>query len=325
MPDLSIIICTYNNARQLRDALAGIAAQRLGDGTALEIVVVDNNCTDDTAAVVDAFASANPALNARLVREARQGLTPARQCGVVNSTADWLAFVDDDCVLAPDWIEQALGFARQNPRCGAIGGRVILSYESPPDSYMHRYEWLMGHQDFGDDPQPVPSLVGAGMMLRRSALVDSGWVEKPLLGDRVANRMVSGGDVEIGLRIAAKNWELWYVPRCRLDHRIPKKRMRDGHLRRLAFGLGASEVLVKSLGWSGSQTGLIAAATRQSAVYSTRALSRGLFALRRGRDLRPVWLDAKFAWGAWVGVGRWIRSPAAVRNEIFGAARCPEA
>ena len=95
-------------------------------------------------------------------------------------------------------------------------------------------------------------------------------------------------------------------------------------LRRLAFGLGASEVLVKSLVWSGSQTRFVGAASRHAAVYSIRALRRGLRALLKGQDLRPAWLEAKFALGNWVGVGRLIRVPAAIRDEIFGAARRTE-
>ena len=324
MYDLSLIICTYNNSRQLCETLASIAAQCIDSGTAVEIVVVDNNCTDDTAAVVSSFATANRSFNTRLIRETRQGLTYARHCGVVHSVAEWLAFVDDDCVLYPNWVEQALDFARQNPQCGAIGGRVILSYDTPPAPYLDEFGWLMGQQVHGDESKCVPWLVGAGLILRRAALVDSGWVHKPLLKDRIGKRLVSGGDMEIGLRIAAKNWELWYLPSCRLDHRIPEWRTKDAYLRRLAFGLGASEVMVKGLSWTGSQAGFVRAAMGQAAVYSSRALRRGLRALLKGRDLRPARLDAKFALGNWVGVGRLIRSPAAIRNEIIGAARSPE-
>jgi len=324
MYDLSLIICTYNNSRQLRETLASIAAQKVGSGATFEVVVVDNNCTDNTTVVVDAFAKANRSFNTRLIRESRQGLTPARQCGFAHTHSQWIAFVDDDCILHPDWVEQALIFARQNPRCGAIGGSVILDYQSPPAPYLNQFGWLMSHQDFGDAPRCVISLVGAGLMLRRVALIESGWVQNPLLGDRIGGHLVSGGDIEIGLRMAAKNWELWYVPACRLHHRIPEWRTKDPYLRRLAFGLGASEVLVKSLVWSGSQTRFVGAASRHAAVYSIRALRRGLRALLKGQDLRPAWLEAKFALGNWVGVGRLIRVPAAIRDEIFGAARRTE-
>ncbi len=201
---------------------------------------------------------------------------------------------------------------------------MIVDYQSPPAPYLNQFGWLMSHQDFGHVPRCVISLVGAELMLRRVALIESGWAQNPLLGDRIGNRLVSGGDIEIGLRIAAKNWELWYVPACRLEHRIPEWRTKDPYLRRLAFGLGVSEVLVKSLSWNGSQTRFIGAALRHAAVYTIRASRRGLLAILRGQDLRPAWLDAKFACGNWVGVARLIRVPAAVRNEIFGAARRSE-
>lgn len=318
--DLSLIICTYNNSRQLRETLASIAAQRVGSGTTFEVVVVDNNCTDDTTAVVTSFANEYRSIDTRLIRERRQGLTPARHCGFAHAQSEWIAYVDDDCVLHPDWVEQALVFAWQNPRCGAIGGRVTVDYQCPTAPYLRQFGWLMAHQDFGDGPRRVDFLVGAGLMLRRDALIESGWAQNPLLGDRIGKRQVSGGDVEIGLRIAAKNWELWYVPACRLDHRIPEWRTKDPYLRGLAFELGVSEVLVKGLSWNGSQISYVAAAIRHAAVRSIRALRRGLLAVLRGRDRRAAWLDGKFALGNWAGIARLIRIPADVRNEIFGAA-----
>lgn len=321
MAALSLIVCTYNNARQLETALASIAAQEVPDGSTFDVVVVDNNCTDDTAAVVDAFARANPALAVRRIRERRQGLTPARQCGVVHTAAEWIAFVDDDCVLEPDWVAQVLAFTRQNPRCGAIGGRVVLDYLSPPNPYLEDYGWLMGRQDFGEVATVVPYLVGAGLILRREALDQSGWTEKPLLQDRIAKRLVSGGDMEIGLRIAAKNWQLCYLPTCRLYHRIPERRMKSPYLRRLAFGLGASEVMVKALTWDGTQARFLQAAAGRAAARSISAMRRAGRALIKRRDLRPARLDASFACGNWAGIAHMLRLPATDRTEIFGAAR----
>jgi glycosyltransferase involved in cell wall biosynthesis len=321
MTALSLIVCTYNNCRQLETALASIAAQRLASDTAFDLLVVDNNCTDDTATVVDAFAQANPALAVRRIHESRQGLTPARQCGAVHSAAEWIAFVDDDCVLEPDWVAQVLAFTRQNPRCGAIGGRVVLDYLSPPDPYLKDYGWLMGHQDFGEVARAVPYLVGAGLVLRRTALDQSGWTEKPLLQDRIAERLVSGGDMEIGPRIAAKNWQLCYLPACRLYHRIPERRMGNLYLRRLAFGLGASEVMVKALTWDGTQAELLGVAARRAAARSLAATKRACRALIKRRDLRPARLDASFARGNWAGIAHMLRLPAADRSEILGAAR----
>jgi len=321
MTALSLIVCTYNNARHLETALASLAAQEVTGRSTFDVVVVDNNCTDDTATVVDAFAQANPALAVRRIHESRQGLTPARQCGVVNTTAEWIAFVDDDCVLAPDWVAQVLAFARQNPRCGAIGGRVVLDYLSPPDPYLKDYGWLMGHQDFGEAARAVPYLVGAGLVLRRTALDQSGWTEKPLLQDRIAQRLVSGGDMEIGLRIAAKNWQLCYLPACRLYHRIPERRTKSPYLRRLAFGLGASEVMVKALTWDGTRAAFLGDAARRAVARSQAATRRACRALIKRQDLRPARLDASFAYGNWAGIAHLLRLPAADRSETLGAAR----
>jgi len=60
------------------------------------VLIVDNNCTDDTAGVVEKHRRSN-LLRLRILVEPRQGLTPARLCGVTNTAADWLAFLDDEC------------------------------------------------------------------------------------------------------------------------------------------------------------------------------------------------------------------------------------
>jgi hypothetical protein len=67
------------------------------------------------------------------VSEPRQGLTPARRRGVVSTRCDWIAFVDDDCLLAEDGIDRAAVFAAAHTDCGAFSGKVILDVPGPFD------------------------------------------------------------------------------------------------------------------------------------------------------------------------------------------------
>jgi len=71
-----------------------------------------------------------------MVSETKQGKTPACLCGVKNSTGNWIAFVDDDCLLAENWVEEAARFALVHPDCGAFGGRVILDWELPLPAFV---------------------------------------------------------------------------------------------------------------------------------------------------------------------------------------------
>jgi len=212
------------------------------------VTVVDNNCTDHTAGVVTRHAGTGRIPGLRRIAEPRQGLTPARQCGVRASTADWVAFVDDDCILAPDWIAGALRFAAAHPEAGGFGGRVMPDWGREPPDYLLRHGWLFAAQDHGPEPCEVESLVGAGMALNRRALGEAGWTERPYLADRTGLGHVSGGDVEICYRLTSAGRRLWYVPSLWLDHRVSPKRQRLRDLCRLARGLGAGAELVSLMG-----------------------------------------------------------------------------
>lgn len=245
LPSVEIVICTYNNARHLDLALAAIARQQVPFGLRWSVLVVDNNCTDDTAAVVRRHVRAGFIPTLRRVVELKQGLTDARLRGVKESAAEWVAFVDDDCMLAEDWLAQAARFAATHPRCGAFGGRIQLEWESPPTPLALRYRKAYSEQDYGVSPLRLPQarpyryLAGAGLVLRREALERSGWIEQQLLLDRQGARLSAGGDAEINVRILRAGYELWYTPACKLEHRIPERRMAERYLVDLFQGMGA--------------------------------------------------------------------------------------
>ena len=99
--------------------------QRVPPTVTWSVLVVDNNCTDHTQAVVEKYLRAN-SISLNVVSERQQGLTPARLRGVKNTSGEWIAFVDDDCLLAENWVEQAARFATQHPNCAAFGGKITL-------------------------------------------------------------------------------------------------------------------------------------------------------------------------------------------------------
>ncbi|WP_299361702.1 glycosyltransferase [uncultured Paracoccus sp.] len=281
MPSLDIVICTYNRAADLDRCLDALARQETAAGN-WRVTVIDNNCTDRTAEVVAAHARRGriPHLTRRVER--RQGLTPARQAGVRDSRADWIAFVDDDCLVGSTWIAAALEFAASRPDAGGFGGRVRPDWGRSPPDYLARHAWLFAAQDHGDQVRRVESLVGAGIVLNRRALGDTGWTAEPYLADRTGLGHVSGGDVEICLRVTAAGRPLWYVPTMHIDHMIARERQRMGDLVRLARGLGAGAELVSLMGspdpasWP-QQTGAILRREVRVHLASTSYVLRGRY------------------------------------------------
>ena len=100
---IDLIICTYNNAALLDRSLTAISKQQISSHVNWQVLVVDNNCTDETVAVVEKHIASGK-IPLRMVSETKQGLTPAPLCGVKKNTGDWISFVDDYYLLAENWV-----------------------------------------------------------------------------------------------------------------------------------------------------------------------------------------------------------------------------
>lgn len=309
---LDVVICTYNNAFSLNRVLEALSGQQETDAIEWRLLVVENNCGDHTTDVLTAHQRAG-ILPLRIVHEAEQGLTPARLRGVAETSGEWIAFVDDDCLVAENWIAQLAGIIAEHPRAGGIGGEVTLEWESEPARFVRSREWAYARQG-GDRAESRASLVGAGMVVRRRALEETGWTRRPYLADRVGGKLVSGGDVEIALRLAAAH-ELWFDPRLSLRHVIPARRTSFRYLSRLVYGLGVSQQFGDSLVWAGSYRRWLLRSLRETLPFAAQTAS----AVRR-RQVPDALLSAAFLAGWLQGVARLWRNSSGTRDALLGCA-----
>ena len=217
---IDLVICTYNNAALLDATLDAVSRQRVPEGVEWQVLVVDNNCADGTRQVLERHLSAGR-IPLRAVVEPRQGLTHARVRGVRNTSGEWVAFVDDDCLLAEDWVEQAARFTREHAGCGAFGGQVVPQWEAPPPPYVLRRRYAYACKYHGETPHRRPWLAGAGLVVRREALTGCGWLDRQYLEDRTGHSLVSGGDVEIALRVGSR-YEALVQPELQAPTRHPR-------------------------------------------------------------------------------------------------------
>jgi glycosyltransferase involved in cell wall biosynthesis len=320
---LELIICTHNNASMLEATLEAISRQELRAAERWAVLVVDNNCTDNSGFVVERYRRSGKIPGLRVITETTLGLTPARACGVQNTAAPWIAFVDDDCILEPDWVAQAIKFASNHPGCGAFGGRVSVEWTAPPPDYVHNFKYAFAEQELGPCARRVGCLVGAGMVVNRAALAAVGWSDQPLLADRVGKKLVSGGDVEIALRIGSR-YELWYNPACRLRHLIPASRTRKRYLRQINYGLGSSKLLGDSMLWNRRYLVPVLGAMREAGRQSVLTLATLLKAVLRRRPLEPGVIALYFWLGYWAGIWRLLWMDAQERGRLVGcASRAP--
>jgi glucosyl-dolichyl phosphate glucuronosyltransferase len=320
---LEVVICTYNNAAMLDGALARLAGQNGIDGARWSCLVVDNNCTDNTAHVVQRYIAEGKIPSLRIVSEPEQGLTPARLRGVRSSIAPWIAFVDDDCFLRPDWIANAVLFAASHPASGAFGGKVVLDWEVEPPPYARAFTYCFAEQNHGDVERRVPFLAGAGLVVNRTALTACGWSEGPLVADRVGKSLVSGGDVEIALRIGGSGRELWYVPQCELHHQIPARRTTLRYMVSMNRNLGISQALADALVFEGSVSQWFSQASVNAAKQIAHFPRQILRAARQRKLRTEMWIQTNFTLGQFLGYWRILRMSSTRRRELLGRARRP--
>jgi glucosyl-dolichyl phosphate glucuronosyltransferase len=249
---LQVTVCTYNNAEALERTLKSITDQARSSELDWSVMVVDNNSADHTEDVVRRASSRSngPVL---YVREERQGLGYARRRAVIDADAEWLAFVDDDCVLAQDWLDRAAAVVNgANPELGVLGGRVRVVFPHGSSAVALRHLTSFAEQDHGDAPQRLEGeellhLVGAGLIVRRAAVERSGWPESFRLPGRTGVRLGAGDDSELVIAICNAGYEAWYDPGLLLCHEIPPRRTGLDHLCRMHFGFGEAGPHLQSL------------------------------------------------------------------------------
>lgn len=246
VPLLHVVICTYNRAHLLKHTLDSLARQDAPPDL-WRVLVVDNNCTDNTRAVVEAFKDNIRDLT--IVTEPRQGLTEARQRGFRATTAPWVAFVDDDCVLHESWVRHAIDFVQRVPDAAAFNGLNRVVYERGAGGPWVE-DWMFAESNrrgvHVEQVHPGP-LCGAGLVLRRDAVEKSGWLNAPAVPDRRGKSMVSGGDNELSVRARAGGGDLWFVPQCELEHSVAADRVSPTYLARLNFRLDEATPLLSLL------------------------------------------------------------------------------
>lgn len=120
MSEHAVIIPHYNDVARLARCLQALTAQDLSGA---EVVVVDNGSSESLAGI----EAAHPGV--RMVVEGQSGAAAARNRGVAETTAPWIAFLDADCVPAPDWMAQVRRVARPET---VTGGRIDVFDETPP-------------------------------------------------------------------------------------------------------------------------------------------------------------------------------------------------
>lgn len=235
--DVSVIVCTRNPRMEyFMRALVGLKEQTLSYDK-WELLVIDNGSVPP---LVDRLELGwHP--KATIYREDQLGVTLARVRGMKEADGELLIYVDDDNILARDFLERAVNLFAIRPDLGAVSGRLDAEYEEePPEWFRGEYtSWLAirpiekSYWSNFLDRRTEPC--GAGLCFRRT--VGRAYLEKvkcdgrPLLLSRQGASLLSGGDdVFLAKTAIAEGYSIGLFADLRITHLIPAKRVKPRYL-----------------------------------------------------------------------------------------------
>ena len=283
---VTVAIPTYNRADFLRQTLAGIAAQHFPRDH-FEVIVIDNNSTDHTRAVVAEFADRQPA--PRYLRETKQGLDYARNRAIEEARGEIIVFGDDDILVQPDWLAQMAVPLIADPgrRIGAVGGEVIPVFPDGLPEWVREWHAPLA---FRPDAGPLDSRhspMGANLAFPAWVFEQLGPFHTAL--DRAAGNYFSGGDSEMIRRVRQAGLEVWFAPGAAVKHQMPASRTTFRYAARHAFDSARSRVIDRAgqPGASGYFLGRLFANLAKVAGFALLALLN-LVVLRTGPAKKAV-------------------------------------
>jgi hypothetical protein len=247
MPEISVIVPTYNRAAFLEPCLISLCTQTI-DPSRYEICVVNNACTDQTPDVVAKIAALYPHHHLFMVSEPQLGLSRARNCGLRHTSAPLVANMDDDGTVYPDWLARYLArFAEFGPELAVVGGEIEPVWGAPrPEWLAQKFLWPMtAGTELGSEPRFLKdheNTIEANGCYRRSALEAAG--NYPVELGRTGSILLSGEGI-LEKRIYAQGGRIFFDPHILLKHHIHANRINPLWLRQRYFWQGISDFAVR--------------------------------------------------------------------------------
>ena len=236
---ITAAICTHNRAALLPAAIESLLAQSLPP-TDYELLVIDNASTDATPQVMQRYLTASGSVTLRSAVQPVLGLSHARNLAVEMAAGEIIAFMDDDAVATPGWLEALLDVYAIHPEAWAVGGKVLPVWDG------ERPVWLtddllpqLSMLDLGDAVRRLnvgEQLYGVNFSCRRCAfnVLD---LFRPDIG-RQGVILLGSEESEFQQRVLRQDQALIYTPHAVVKHRVMAERLQQRYFIRLAYGKG---------------------------------------------------------------------------------------
>jgi glycosyltransferase involved in cell wall biosynthesis len=251
---LSVIICTHNPIPDyFQRTLEALKSQNVSCYD-WELIIIDNSSNPP----ISNYTDLSWHHNSKIIIENELGILPARLRGIKETSSPLILFVDDDNVLESDYIKKGLEIAANYPFIGCWGGSIIPEYEIPPPSWLTSYKWLLACGDVPRDrwsnyiKNGAMTPPTAGMFLRR--IVANTFLDvvqndprRNLLGRRGKKGLTNSEDTDLALTACDIGLGYGQFSQLILKHLIPKNRLTEDYIFRLAEGTAFTIFLVEAL------------------------------------------------------------------------------
>jgi glucosyl-dolichyl phosphate glucuronosyltransferase len=227
----TVAVCTWNRSHVLRQTLDQFTKLRVTAHTSWELLVVNNNCTDDTDQVANEFCDRLPL---RVLHEPTAGQSHARNLAIREAKGTHIVWTDDDVLVDPGWLEALLDAFDQHQAAWVFGASEPEWPVAPPAWYSPRFSGCFAVLDYGPAPfvvrdfdHPFYGLNFAGTREAHTSL--NGF--RTEFGFRGKEGGI-GEDVDMFERAMRAGMRIVYTPHARVKHLIPPDRVEKHYHRR---------------------------------------------------------------------------------------------
>lgn len=234
--DVSVIVCTYNRSHLLRNSLERFC-EIFTETLSWELIVVDNNSTDETPSVVSHYTD-NTNLPVQYLFEPEQGLSHARSTGIRYARGQVVAFTDDDVLVDRDWVLE-IRRAHNQYHAACFGGPIYPLWDAPPPRWLtEELNSNLALLNYGDEDHVLdpPRLWGANMAFTREVFDQYGTFDTAL--GRTAGKLYGGEDIEYIGKLHNGGEKVMYCAKMRVGHHISNDRMKKSYFRKWRFDQG---------------------------------------------------------------------------------------
>lgn len=240
---LTAIICTYNRAKYIGPLLKSLAANDLPKSE-YEILLVDNNCTDNTREICDAFSAANPDVQFRYTTEPEQGLSAARNRGIAEAHGDIIIYIDDDALVDTHYLRDYAEWFASHPETMACGGPIEPLYETEEPKWMSLFTkaLLTAWMNYGNKVRKFPRgryPRGGNAAYRKRVFEQVGLFNTDL--GRKGGNLMGAEEKDIFDKMHSLNMQVLYLPAPVLHHIIPQTKLEKPYFDHLTQQMGISE------------------------------------------------------------------------------------